>query len=417
VVSKTAWDIPVLAFLIHQQLFTHKSYFNMFQEEATFEAPVAPTDELSALREQVDKYEQMLEQFLGEKKEVHTIVAGPFVHNNAQYYRVNGTVMFLNEEPIFGDPITQILEPGTEVICIGSAIIAVVPKELEKVTDIPHFNLIDWNEIGGLKSQLSNIREAIELPLKHQELAKEMGLGDFPGLVLYGPPGCGKTLIGKAIASTILGSTKVDPAAFVYVKGAEMLSKFVGEAEQKVAHMFHATRQYCKKTGQRAVVFMDEAEALLRQRGSGKSSDVEMTIVPTFLSEMDGLEKEHNPIFILATNLPNALDEAIVREGRIDLKIGINRPDHPDTKEIFEIHLKKVKCHDKVEDLAIKGADMLFSLPCKSKVSGAMVEAIAKGAVRKALTRMTTTKKTPKGVTAADLEESIKLINSSYAKA
>jgi proteasome-associated ATPase len=195
-----------------------------------------------------------------------------------------------------------------------------------------------------------------------------------------------------------------------------MLDKFIGETEHRIANMFAVSREYCKRTGKRSVIFIDEAEALLRRRGSGRSSDVEMTTVPTFLAEMDGLEKDHNPIFILSTNLPNALDEAITREGRIDLKIEVTRPNQTDAVEIFQIHLKKVKCCDDIDEMSQKGTDMIFSSACKDKVSGAMIQAVAQASARKALNRIINNKKSPKGVILTDLEESVKMINSSYAK-
>lgn len=379
-------------------------------------------EKVAALKEQVEQYEEMLQKTLEEKKSIYKVVAGPLDVEGTKFYRVNsgsdanGLLVSMWEESPFGIDMSKDLESGTEVIVVGSAIISVIPESLEIKKEKVEFNLIEWDQIGGLKSQVDNIREAIELPLNNQKLAQELGLGDFKGLLLYGPPGCGKTLIAKAIASTILKATKVDPESFVYIKGAELLSSYVGQTEQSIARIFHNARNFSKKSGQRAVVFIDEAEALMPVRGSMRSSDVDKTIVPTFLSEMDGLDKEHNPIMILSTNLPNALDPAITREGRIELKIGINRPTEADSKEIFEIHLKKVKLADKLEDLILHGSKSVFTCDMKSNISGAMIETVVQSAARKALTRYVSNTKSQKGVTLADLEESIKLINSNYVK-
>ena len=141
-------------------------------------------------------------------------------------------------------------------------------------------------------------------------------------------------MIAKAIASQIIKASGGDHEAFQYVKGAELLSKWVGEAEARIANMFRKSRDYSKRTGNRAIIFMDEAEAMLGTRGSRKSSDVDTTIVPTFLAEMDGFD-ENGPFILLATNLPNALDEAVTREGRIDSKIPVMRPDYDDVIEIL----------------------------------------------------------------------------------
>lgn len=372
------------------------------------------------LNEKIANYESILEETLAEEKSMTKVLAGPFEFDGKKFYRTGSTdkslMMFVWETSPYGTDITTDIPKDTEVIVVKQAIISLVPEELEiKKADLS-FDLIDWNEIGGLKSQIADIRNAVELPINNAALAEEFGVECTNGILLWGPPGCAKTLIAKAIASTILKSAKADPESFIYLKGASLLSKWVGETEQNISKIFKNAREYYKKTGTKAVLFIDEAEALLNTRGSRKSSDVDMTIVPTFLSEMSGLEGD-NPIVILATNLPDNLDPAVIRPGRIDLKIEIKRPNNKDAIEIFEIHLSKMLTHDKVPDLSAHGAKFLYSfMTLLPHVSGAMIETISKTAGSKAMTRFMTGKKEKKGILKKDLEESINAISLSYAK-
>lgn len=378
-------------------------------------------EKINALEQEIKQYEQLLEKTLSEKKSVAKVTAGPMLVDDVKFYRISGSdsgsgnVVSVWEQSPFGVDMSKDIEIGTEVIVVGSAIISVIPNSLEVKKEKTEFELIDWSHIGGLKSQINEIRQAIELPMQNDQLAKELGLQSFKGVLLWGAPGNGKTLIAKAIASTILKSTKVDPDSFVYIKGAELLSSYVGQTEQRIAQIFKSCREYTKRSGQKAVVFIDEAEALLPVRGSMRSSDVDKTIVPTFLSEMDGFEQD-NPIMILSTNLPNALDPAITREGRIDLKIGINPPTEADSKDIFEIHLKKMKCADKIDDLVTLGSKSIFSCAMKSNVSGAMIATIVQTAARKSLSRYVSDKKSKKGIILDDMAEAVKLINNNYVK-
>lgn len=385
---------------------------------------MAKTNEevIELLEGKVNELTKLLEETLAEGKGIAKIVAGPFEDKGANYYRASkgekneAIIVFVSPDPLFGnDPIPAILEPDTEVVITGQTIISVVPKELKPIAEPVTMELIGWNEIGGLKSQIHDIREAVESPILNAKLAEELGVTPIAGILLYGPPGTGKTYIAKAIASTVFGSTTIDPDAFIYIKGGEELSMYVGATEQNIKGYFARAREYTRKTGKKAIMFIDEAEALLPTRGSRKSSDVETTIVPTFLGEMSGLDSKDNPIVILATNHKNALDSAVTREGRIDIKVEIKRPDLSDTKEILEIHLKKFKTHDSVEVLADFASNAIFGCSAVNNVSGAMCEVIVKDAIRKAMTRLISSPKDKaKGITIDDIACSIKSISQSY---
>lgn len=225
---------------------------------------------------------------------------------------------------------------------------------------------ITWSDVGGQDNAKRQLIEAIELPLQHPEIYEKYNQRGIKGVALFGPPGCGKTLLGKACATSIQEifkqkglETEADP--FMYVKGPELLEKWVGMAEQNIRAIFARARQFKEENGYPAIVFLDEADAILGKRGSGISSDMEKTIVPMFLAEMDGMD-ENGALVILATNRVDTLDPAILREGRIDRKIGIERPDQAAASEIFEIHLKEKPLAPDVDVKAIseKAAEHLF---------------------------------------------------------
>ena len=209
---------------------------------------------------------------------------------------------------------------------------------LEEVPDI------SYKDIGGLSGQIEQIRDAIELPYLHADLFKEHQLKPPKGVLLYGPPGCGKTLIAKAVANSLAKQvaaktaqdegTKEGKSFFLNIKGPELLNKYVGETERHIRLVFQRAREKASE-GMPVIVFFDEMDSIFRTRGSGVSSDVENTIVPQLLSEIDGVEGLENVIVIGASNREDMIDPAILRPGRLDVKIKIERPDAEAAKDIF----------------------------------------------------------------------------------
>jgi len=209
---------------------------------------------------------------------------------------------------------------------------------LEEVPDVT------YHDIGGLDEQIEQIADAVELPFLHKDLFAEFRLAAPKGILLYGPPGCGKTLIAKAVANSLakkvaaqIGDAK-GKSYFINVKGPELLNKYVGETERQIRLVFQRAREKSEE-GWPVIVFFDEMDSMFRTRGSGISSDMESTIVPQLLAEIDGVERLQNVIVIGATNREDLIDPAILRPGRLDVKIRIDRPDANAARQIFGRYL------------------------------------------------------------------------------
>nr|WP_298253045.1 proteasome ATPase [uncultured Arthrobacter sp.] len=236
-----------------------------------------------------------------------------------------------------------------------------VPRsEVENLVleDVPD---IAYGDIGGLGPQIEQIRDAVELPFLHPDLYREHGLKPPKGILLYGPPGCGKTLIAKAVANSLAARAAERAGVeqirsyFLNIKGPELLDKYVGETERHIRLIFARAREKASD-GSPVVVFFDEMDSLFRTRGTGVSSDVETTIVPQLLSEIDGVEKLENVIVIGASNREDMIDPAILRPGRLDVKIKIQRPDAEGAAEIFAKYVTAdLPLH--ADDLAENGDD------------------------------------------------------------
>lgn len=344
----------------------------------------------------------------------------------------------LRDEPLkLGDNV--LLDHGSGML------IEKLPKHevedllLEEVPDI------GYEDIGGLDTQIEAIRDAIEMPYLYPAEYQEFDLAPPKGVLLYGPPGCGKTLIARAVASGIAARVRKQTGRddvrsyFINIKGPELLNKYVGETERKIREVFQKARDKSRE-GFPVIIFFDEMDSLFRSRGMGISSDMESTLVPQFLSEIDGVENLHDVIVIGASNRQDLLDPAVLRPGRLDIKIKIDRPNLDGAKDIFGIYLTPELPFAKDESerfngdahaialyLIEKAVDEMYAtkdenrfievtyargeretLFFKDFVSGAMIKNIVSRAKKTAIKRLIASEGKEKGICLADMQSAIR---------
>jgi len=247
---------------------------------------------------------------------------------------------------IIADPLRQVkLKIGDHLLIDAKSgyLLEKLPKSEVEDLSLEEVPDISYDDIGGLGTQLETIKDAVELPYLYADYYKEHHLAPPKGVLLYGPPGCGKTMIAKAVANNLAARISEKRGEkvkgfFLNIKGPELLNKYVGETERKIREIFIKAREKAAEDVP-VVVFFDEMDALFRTRGSGISSDVETTIVPQLLAEIDGVEHLRNVIVIGASNRQDLIDPAILRPGRLDVKIKIERPDGPAAVEIFNKYM------------------------------------------------------------------------------
>jgi len=328
-----------------------------------------------------------------------------------------------------------ILEPRSGLLVEKIEKAEVEDLVLEEIPDV------SYDDIGGLDEQIEEIIDAVELPFLHADLFNEHDLPAPKGILLYGPPGCGKTLIAKAVAASLAkkvaevsGDTEAK-SFFLNIKGPELLNKYVGETERQIRLIFQRAREKSEE-GMPVIIFFDEMESLFRTRGSGISSDIESTIVPQLLAEIDGVETLKNTIVIGASNREDLIDPAILRPGRLDVKIKIERPTETSAKSIFRrylvtdlpIHADEVAEHGSeqaaVDAMIEAGAEFMYRedddtrflevtyqngdkeiLYFRDFSSGAMIENIVRRTKKAAIKRFLDIGE--KGIKAADLHASI----------
>lgn len=322
------------------------------------------------------------------------------------------------------NPNKLVLEAGDNVLVFKDTLQIV--EKLEKLPDTPSPYALDkvpdiaWADIGGLESAKAEMIEAVELPHSHPGIFAHYNKKPTKGILLYGPPGNGKTLLGKAAANALarIYEKTNAPSAFLYVKGPEILSQFVGVAEQAIRQLFEDARKHKEAHGFPAIIFIDEADAILSARGSRSASGMEKTIVPMFLAEMDGLD-DTSALVILATNRANSLDPAVVREGRIDRKIKITRPTPDSAYQILLLNLKGRPVMEgySMEELAERIVNEVFDdsrliredVHLRDVYSGAMLAGIVDQAVSFAM-RRDLVNGTETGITLQDMLDAVDVI-------
>jgi len=323
----------------------------------------------------------------------------------------NSETLVLNHS----DLEVESLKEGDEVILDPNqrVILARLPKRKSGVVVEDDLVQIDWSKVGGQVHVIEEVRKVIEYPILHKGILETMDYQLPKGFLFYGPPGCGKTLIGRAILSDIIRQLKEKESnldlegRFIHVKGPEILNMWLGESERKVREIFKKAREY-KEKGQVPFIFIDEAESILGTRQAMRGNNISNTLVPMFCAEMDGIQSLRETVVILATNRPDLIDPAILRPGRIDRKIKVGRPNRGDCNAILKVYLKPSlpREHENLDQMTQPFLDALFKkssqqeviiltlrtgklkkLYWKDFISGAIIEGIVKRTKEKAIER------------------------------
>jgi proteasome-associated ATPase len=349
-------------------------------------------------------------------------------------YEVQGDVVILKEQldperavvtlradeekvGIIADPLRQLrLKTGDHLLMDAKSgyLLEKLPKSEVEDLSLEEVPDIGYDDIGGLGDQIEAIKDAVELPYLYADYYKEHKLTPPKGVLLYGPPGCGKTMIAKAVANNLAEKISEKRGEkikgfFLNIKGPELLNKYVGETERKIREIFVKAKEKANEDVP-VVVFFDEMDALFRTRGTGISSDVESTIVPQLLAEIDGVEGLRNVIVMGASNRQDLIDPAILRPGRLDVKIKIERPDRGAAADVFrkyltaEIPRAEGETIDEMIEVAVEGMysvaeenrflEVTYAngekevLYFKDFASGAMIESIVRRAKKLALKRL-----------------------------
>ncbi|AGT05462.1 ATPase, AAA+-class, putative proteasome subunit [Corynebacterium glutamicum MB001] len=297
------------------------------------------TGELATLMEMIGRDRALVSDRSGEERVVK--LAGPLMDRTAKLPRPGDTLLVDRKAGYAFEAIAK-----TEISRLA----------LEEAPDV------SYQDIGGLDDQIELIQDAVELPFLHPEMYRAYNLHPPKGVLLYGPPGCGKTLIAKAVANSLanrIGETGT--SYFINVKGPELLNKYVGETERQIRVIFERARELAGD-GRPVIIFFDEMESIFRTRGSGVSSDMETTVVPQLLAELDGVEDLSNVIVVGATNREELIDPAILRPGRLDIKIRINRPNKQGAHDIFTRYINdSIPLAEPAEDLIDRAVDHLYT--------------------------------------------------------